>query len=111
MLARVKQIYLKSHTSVNSSAVLDGLLAIFSTFQLPIKQEILSFSYPVKLTDASATSQKLLHGGFVFPLRGQGIYCFRYYILRYDICIIAPYKNFKAVNNLLQAHGDCMGFF
>lgn len=83
-----------------------------------IKQEILTFSHPVKLTDAPATSQaaqgraqKLQHGGFHFLLRGQGIYCFRYYILRYDICIIAPYKNFKAINNLLEAHRGRMGFF
>lgn len=57
MLARVKLIYLKSHTPVNSSAVLDGLLAIFTTFQLHIKQEILSFSYPVKLNNTPTTSQ------------------------------------------------------
>lgn len=79
---------------------------------------MLYFSYPVKLTYAPATSkapqdraQKLLHVGFVFLLREQGIYCFRYYILRYDICIIAPYNNFKAINNLLEVHRDSMGFF
>lgn len=80
MLAGVKLIYLKSHTSVNFSAVLDGLLAIFSTFKLHFISNRKYFLFPIQLNSSmhlqpprwhKAGPRKLLRGGFVFLLEDR----------------------------------------
>lgn len=117
ILSRVKLTYLKAHTSINSSAVLNEQLAIFSTFQLHFtpNRKLLLFSQPVKLPSEPTASQAvqgrfqklkltLVHGGFVSLLKGNEFIASG--VVSRDMTFILLYliKKCKAVSNFLKAH-------